>query len=239
MVLIMTLGVFYKEEVLELITKNEFLEQLKELNNIREKARKQMISLEVSLNDYKTELAQLREKYNVDEIEKQFSEQFNLKHNSYENILKLKYKYIADLIYKIINSEILTKYSLRNKEVDNFFNWLFENYKIRYKRACNFIDFKTFYEDYLNETYSIIDIIYNNIEVKVYAEYWFRNEIDDEVELIIPISILDKIETVSDEINNYLDNLITEKEEEKRLEKEEREKQEYEHFLRLKEKYEK
>ena len=219
--------------------KSEFCKELKELNIIHDKATKQMNLLNVSLNDYKTELEQLREKYNVGEIEKQISEQFNLKHNSYENILKLKYKYIADLIYKIINSEILTKYSSRNKEVDNFLNWLFENYKIRYKRSCNFIDFKTFYEDYLNETYSIIDIIYNNIEVKVYAEYWFRNELDDEVEFIIPISILDKIETVSDEINNYLDNLITEKEEEKRLEKEKSEKQEYEQYLKLKEKYEK
>lgn len=222
-----------------MITKNEFSEQLKELNNIYEKAIKEMNLLEVSLSDYKTELKQLREKYNVDEIEEQFSEQFKLKHNTYENIIKFKYKYIADLIFNILNAKFFNTYASDDQKKKEFFEWLFVNYKIKYYAAYSFITFETFYADYLNSNYKNIDISWDNRSVKAYEEYYFRNELDDKVTFEIPMSVIDKVETVAEKINNYVQTVIKKEEEARRLEKEKIEKQEYEQFLRLKEKYEK
>lgn len=218
--------------------KSEFCKELKELNNIHEKAIKEMNLLEVSLNDYKTELKQLREKYNVDEIEKQISEQFKLKHNSYENIIRIKYKYIADLIFNILNVKFFNTYASDNQKKKEFFEWLFVNYKIKYYAAYSFISFETFYADYLNSNYKNIDISWDNRSVKAYEEYYFRNELDDKVTFEIPMSVIDKVETVAEKINNYVQTVIKKEEEARRLEKEKIEKQEYEQFLRLKEKYE-
>lgn len=222
-----------------MITRNEFSEQLKELNNIREKAIKEMNLLEVSLNDYKTELKQLRKKYNVDEIEKQISEQFNLKDNSYENILKLKYKYIVDLIFNILNADFFNTYASDKQKKKIFFEWLFVNYKIKYYAAYDFICFETFYADYLNLNYKDIDISWDNRTIKASEEYYFRGELDDKVTFEIPMSVIDKVETVAEKINNYVQAIIKKEEVARRLEKEKIEKQEYEQFLRLKEKYEK
>ena len=212
-------------------------EHLKELNTEYKALDKDIISLENSLSNYKTELEQLREKYNAENIEDEIKKKSSLQSKTYGNIIKIKYKYVAELVLSALNIEIVSSYSLKKKNKERFLKWLSDTYGIVYEQYYHFIDFETFYKDYVDIDYKDIDINYDNVSAEIYAEYYFRGECDDKVKFIVPIHTLNKIDILADEFKQYLEALIKEKEEADKEMAIKVEQQEYAQFLRLKEKF--
>lgn len=212
-------------------------EHLKELNAEYKALDKDIISLENSLSNYKTELEQLREKYNAENIEDEIKKKNSLQRKTYGNIIKAKYKYVAELVLSALNIEIVSSYSSKKKNKERFFKWLSDTYGIVYEQYYHFTDFETFYKDYVDIDYKDIDINYDNVSAEIYAEYYFRGECDDKVKFIVPMHTLNKIDTLADEFKQYLETLIKEKEEADKEMAIKVEQQEYAQFLRLKEKF--
>lgn len=199
-------------------------------------------TLDAKLNDYRAELATLKNKYDVTAIEKEISKN-NLQKNKTKNkIMTIKYRYIAKLIYDKICYREDGVFN-RNDKNASFFKWLYETFKIKYKREWNFIDYETFYVDYIQEHKDIdedLDLEFNHDSdsFSVEAEYYFRHELDDRVELIIPTIVLNNLEEFEDSVNSYFKELKIKAEEETNQKAIEAEKKEYEQYLKLKEKYE-
>jgi hypothetical protein len=212
-------------------------EHLKELNAEYESLDKDIISLENSLADYKAELEQLREKHNAEIIECEIKKKSSLQRKTFDNIIKVKYKYVAELVLSMLNNENLSSYASKRKDRERFFKWLSDTHGIIYEQCYHFTDFETFYNDYIDIDYKNIDISYDNVSAEIYAEYYFRGECDDKVKFIIPRYTLNKIDTLADEFNQYLETIIKEKEEVAKANAIKTEQQEYAQFLRLKEKF--
>lgn len=210
-------------------------EYLEELNDKYKVLDKDVILLENSLSDYKMELEQLREKYNVKTIEDEIKKKNSLQRKTYDNIIKAKYKYVAELVFSALNKEIFSSYI--SKEKERFFKWLSDTYGIAYTQFYNFISFETFYKDYVDIDYKDIDIDYDNISAKIYAEYYFRGECDDKVEFAVPINTLNKIDILADEFKQYFERLAKEKDDADKARAIEAEQREYAQFLKLKEKF--
>lgn len=225
-------------KIVEKLKEIKIPEYLEELNNKYKVFNKDIIFLENSLLDYKMELEQLQKKYNVKTIEEEIREQKSLQYKIYLNILRAKYKYVADLVYSVLDTELFTSYNSGKKESEKFFKWLFNTYGIKYENYYHFIEFKTFYKDYIDINYESIDIDYDNVLVEVYAEYYFRGACEDKVKFIIPISTLNKINVLTDEFKKYIEVIIKEKEETDKTKAIKNEQLEYAQFLRLKEKFE-
>ena len=199
---------------------------------------KDIILLENSLADYKMELEQLREKYNVENIEDEIKKKNSLQRETYSNIIKAKYKYVAELVFSALNMEIFSSYIPKEKTKQRFFKWLSDTYGIVYHQYYHFTEFETFYKDYIDDiNYKDIDVCYDNVSVKIYAEYYFRGECDDKVEFIVPINTLNNIDVLLDEFKQYFEMLITEKDEADKARAIEVEQREYAQFLKLKEKF--
>lgn len=218
---------------------------LTELNNYLNPLTKQyegytqtIETLDAKLNDYRTELATLKNKYDVTAIEAEISKN-NLQKNKTKNkIMSIKYRYVANLIYeKLCHSGFD-----RNKKSKEFFQWLFKTFDIKYEQACNYIGYETFYIDYIQENKEVdedLDLEFNSIEnsLTVEAEYYFRGELDDRVRLIVPIYVLDSIENFEGKVNSYFEELKNKAEEEAKQQAIELEKKEYERYLELQKKY--
>ena len=108
---------------------------LTELNNYLNSLTKQyegytqtIETLDAKLNDYRAELAALKNKYDVTAIEKEISKNKTLKNKTENKIMSIKYRYVANLIYeKLCHSGFD-----RNKKNKDFFQWLFKAFDIKF-----------------------------------------------------------------------------------------------------------
>lgn len=219
---------------------------LTELNNYLDPLTKQyegytqtIETLDVKLNDYRAELAALKNKYDVTAIEKEISKNNRQKDETKNKIMTIKYRYIAKIIFENICKQ--DEYFNRQDRIKNFFKWLDEKFHIQYIRDCNLIDYESYYLNYIQEHEKMdeeLDLIYDDDNVYVEVEYYFRGELDDRVRLIVPIYVLDSIENFEGKVNSYFEELKNKAEEEAKQQAIELEKKEYERYLKLKEKYE-
>lgn len=215
---------------------------LKDLNRLESEyscISKNIILLEGSLSDYKKELTQLQAKHNVLATEFKIKQQNMSLKRTYRNILKLKCKYLSELIIGVINhKEVSLNNTEKNYIIKDLFGWLEDNYSIKFRRQEDYITFEKFYKDHINIGYKDIDMRIHDDYVLIHADYYFRGEHDDTIDFIIPLKVLNKVETLEKDFAEFLNNLIQKKEELKKEQRKKAEQREYAQFLRLKEKFE-
>lgn len=207
------------------------------INEIKEEYKqkeKTLIFLENSLAEYKEELDALRKKYNFYEIDKKIDEVFKQRMELRDNLYKAKFKYISDIIYNVFQKNIFKDKNERKV----FFKWLYENYKIKYDAYYHYIDYDTFYNDYIKGNYKDIELEENSLGVYIQAEFYFRGELDDKVEFSIPFNVLNDFDNFEKNIKEYFNLRQKEIEKENEEKKIKKEQAEYELFLKLKEKFE-
>lgn len=208
---------------------------LEELNIKYKQSEENISDLESKLSDYKQELEILRKKYNVDIIESEIRNEKSLNTKTSNKIFKVKFKYISDIIYNVLQENIFKDKNERKV----FFKWLYENYKIKYDAYYDYIEFDTFYNSYIEGSYKAVELEENNIGCYIKAEFYFRGDLDDKVEFSIPFNVLNDFDNFEKNVKEYFDLRQKEIEKEKEEKNAKKEQAEYELFLKLKGKFEK
>lgn len=213
-------------------------ENLSLLNNKINSLTKAIEILKNNLLPYEEELKELKEKYKVEEIQKDIINfTYNLNKAKTQRDI-ISYRYIAGVV-----SYYISQLKFKTKPEKLAFNkWLKENFGIQYISKQDFIEFYTFYKDYIIENKEVdedIDLEYNykSNTVEVEADYWFRGELDDTVKFIVSLKTLENLEEFEKAVYSYFESIKKEEEEKAKQKAIEQEEKEYQYYLKLQEKY--
>ena len=192
-----------------------------------------LVKMEDSLAEYRSELDKLQTKYNVVAIEKQMRGAKCLKSSIELNILKASFKYIADCMYIVWKK-------LDDRRRKCFLKNLSEELGITYETDCNYVDFGEFCASELRKPYDDIDLTFisGGAKLMVDAEYYFMGEVDDRVELVIPATVLEDLSGFKVLMKAWYEEYTEEIEKEQELKQRDIDQRDYEEFLRLKKKFE-
>lgn len=214
------------------MTKTELNENVLGLKMRVDHYKDEVANLQKSLSKYDEELLKLRARYDVDNIQQQIRKNKTMINDTESLIRKLEFKYVAKLLNDSLKPE---RYD--DKFNSKFLNWCRQNHGIKYK--ADSIKYCTFYKDYIkDETADDLELGISDTYASMYAEYWFRGELDDECELIIPFKVLDNISDFADNIRMYFAEVEQKAREEAERKAKETEEAEYKQYLKLKEKFE-
>lgn len=220
------------------MTLKETQEILSSLDNKHKSLTKAIETLENGLLPYEEKLKKLKEKYNVEKIQKEIKKFTYIANKTKVQKDIVAYRYLASVVYSYF-SQLNTE--TKPKKVA-FTNWLKEEFGVRYVSEQDYIDFCTFYKDYIvedKEAEEDIDLEYdyssNTVEVE--ADYWFRSELDDTVKFIVSLKTLENLEEFEKAICSYFENIKKEEEEKTKQKAMEQEEKEYQYYLKLQEKY--